>query len=189
MRYLTLWIGWAGCGGGVEGGDDANVCEQALHFTQECMGDPPTGSVVDADCDESYACVSGCMLDAPCEVLVYGQAPNPPAFQELYDCEVACQVATSPAPTDPTAPTTPPPTTPGTTPTTTTQTWTETDTGPRPECVEFADVYCGCLGNYASDTCEEDMADTCDWAYDLDPTFYDCVVAQQCQGDWVTACS
>jgi hypothetical protein len=55
--------------------------------------------------------------------------------------------------------------------------------------VAFADVYCGCLGGYATATCRTDMAEPCDWVYDLDATFYDCVTAAQCQGDWLTQCS
>jgi hypothetical protein len=164
-----------------------------MYHTADCLGNPHEGEFPDEGCVGEVACSQACVLDASCDALVIGTAADPEGWQAMYDCQVACLPTSYFDPTDTTyygqGTTDPTGTSYGT------ETWgyTETEysggTAPRPECVAFASVYCGCLGNYASDTCEEDMAEECDWIYDIAPEFYDCVTAQQCQGDWLTACS
>lgn len=84
--------------------------------------------------------------------------------------------ASSQPPADPSSPPpsedTPPP-----------STGTGGSSGPRPECVAFANHECGCSGSHASATCTTDLASDCDdvvklCASQLD--WYNCVTANAC---------
>lgn len=194
-RFVAAVIaGFAGCGSGEDGSSpEANVCEQSVHYTQSCFGDPPSGTVSDDQCTAELACSQACVLDASCDVLLVGQAADPVGWQVLYDCQVACLGQTTGGSGSSTHPTGTGGTDPygdtGTGPYTEPETSTGTDDAPRPECAAYADVYCGCLGDIAAPTCVEVQAEQCDWIYDLAPEFYDCVTAANCSGDWIGDCT
>ena len=194
-RFVVVAVAWfAGCGGGAADSDPAslgNVCEQALHYSQSCFGDPPSGTISDDQCTGQIACTQTCMLDASCEVLLNGQAPDPVGFQALVDCQTACLETTSGGTGS--LPTTTGPDDTGTGSTGSTVTETETWTGgtdaPLAVCVTYANVYCGCLGDIASGNCVEGQTEQCDSYYDIASEFYDCVIAANCNGDWISDCT
>jgi hypothetical protein len=56
-------------------------------------------------------------------------------------------------------------------------------TGPRPECVAFANHQCGCYGSNASATCKTDLASGCTDGVNLCASqldWYNCVTANAC---------